>query len=89
LHLVGKNSSRSRRRKGFPVLAVERNGFLDDLTELVKHHFLVRSVASSEHQSGGTPDIALILFRTFDDFDVPGAVFDFFDSSMTNLTVRI
>jgi len=70
-------------------LAVQRNSFLDDLTELVKHRFLVGAVASSEHQSGGTPDIALILFRPFDDLGVSGTVFYFFDSSGTDYLIIV
>lgn len=61
LQLVGKIASRGRRRKGFAVLVVNRNGFFDYLAQLGKNGLLVRAVAAGMNQPGGAADVATVF----------------------------
>jgi len=88
LHLVRKVTARRRWWKSLPVLAVERNGFLDNLTKLLKDGLFVRTVAPAVNQPRRTPDKALVLLGPLDDLRVSRGIFHDFDSSTARFTAR-
>src|SRR3972149_4103213 len=82
LHPVGEVTTRSRWRKWFAIFLIQRNGFFDDVAELVKYRLFIRSVAASIDETRRTSDLALVFLRPFNNLRVSRTVFHVFDSSI-------
>ena len=57
--------------KRLPVFPVEADPFLDSLAELLVDLGLIVPVDAPEHEPRTRADIAMILFRPFDNFKIP------------------
>ena len=88
LHLVSVITPRSRRRQRFAIGAIQSNRLLDDMAQLFEHLFFIIAVSAAVNQAGRAADIALILFRPFDDLCVTGTFFHDFDSLIACCTAR-
>jgi hypothetical protein len=63
--------------QGLAVAAVELDPFLDDGAEFVEDLPFVVAVAAAEEEAGGGSDIAAILIKLFNNFDIAGGVIHF------------
>src|SRR5512139_1600417 len=88
LHFVREITAGGWRRQRFTVGLVERDRFLDNSAQLVEHLPFIVAMAATVDQTGRTSDVALILFRPFDNLHVSSALFHFFDSSIASCTAR-
>jgi len=89
LHLVREIAARCLARERLSILMIEGNGILHDLTELLKHGFLVGTMAAAIDQPRGASDKALIFLGSLDDLGVPCAFLHDCDSSIASFTARI
>ena len=88
LHPVGEVTTRSRWRKWFAIFLIQRNGFFDDVAELVEYRLFIRSVATSIDEPRRTSDVALVFLGPFNNLRVSRTVFHVFDSSIARRTAR-
>jgi hypothetical protein len=87
LHLVREVAARRWRRERLSILAVERNGFLYDLTKLLKDSLFVRTVAPAIYQTRRVADIALIFLRPLDNLCISRSIFHMVALCAVSVTV--
>jgi hypothetical protein len=73
LELVCQIMPGDRRWKRLAIRAIERDRFVDNVANFIEYGAFVVAVTASEQKARRAPDIGLVFFRSFNDFDVLGA----------------